>query len=103
MIGIVLLIINIIIGQKEANKTKVSPYECGLIPKGEARHGINIQYILIAILFIVFDIEIVVLFPYAMTINNIYAYWIMVIFIGVLAVGFNYEIKIGALRYKVGR
>lgn len=56
-----------------------------------------------AILFIVFDIEIIVLFPYAITVNNIYTYWIMVIFTGVLTVGFFYEIKMGALKYKVGK
>lgn len=94
-----LLFVNLIVGDKKPYTNKLSPYECGLMPLGEGRASLNIQYILVAILFIIFDIEVIVLFPYAVTINNIYTYWIMIIFIIILTIGFYFEISQGALKY----
>jgi NADH:ubiquinone oxidoreductase subunit 3 (subunit A) len=56
----------------------------------------------VAILFIIFDLEVIILFPYAVTINNIYTYWIMIVFFIILTIGFYYEISKGALKYVKG-
>lgn len=103
LIVLILLYVNIIVGENKPNGDKISPYECGLIPLGDCRGSLNIQYILVAILFIVFDIEVIVLLPYAVTINNQYTYWIMIIFIIILTIGYKYEISKGALKYVRGR
>nr|YP_010417160.1 NADH dehydrogenase subunit 3 [Capillidium rhysosporum]QWY25707.1 NADH dehydrogenase subunit 3 [Capillidium rhysosporum] len=99
IIVFLLLFVNLILGDNKPYINKLSPYECGLIPLGDCRATLNIQYILVAILFIIFDIEVIVLLPYALTINNIYTYWIMIIFIVILTIGFYYEISKGALKY----
>ena len=99
LIVFLLLFVNIILGDNKPNINKLSPYECGLIPLGDCRASLNIQYILVAILFIIFDIEVIVLLPYAVTINNMYTYWIMIIFLIILTIGFYYEISKGALKY----
>lgn len=97
-----LLFINLVLGDNQPYINKLSPYECGLVPLGDCRGTLNIQYILVAILFIIFDLEVIILFPYAVTINNIYTYWIMIVFFIILTIGFYYEISKGALKYVKG-
>jgi NADH:ubiquinone oxidoreductase subunit 3 (subunit A) len=74
IIILIIIIINIIIGEKIKKKEKIKPYECGIIPIGENRIKINIEYIIIGILYIIFDIEIILIIPYTMTENKIYTY-----------------------------
>jgi NADH-quinone oxidoreductase subunit A len=72
---IILISINLIlIRSKNKTDAKLSPYECGMNPLGDARHKFRIDYILIGILFIIFDLEIVFLFPYLILNNSILAY-----------------------------
>ena len=98
---ILLLLISIwIVKSKPNSDAKLSPYECGMNPLGDARHKFRIDYILIGILFIVFDLEVVFLFPYLILFplyNSIFAYWAISLFILILTIGFIYEFTKGAL------
>ena len=103
IIGIVvsiIIIINLIIGQKQRSQEKIQPYECGIVPIGSNRNKINIEYIIIGILYIIFDIEIILIIPYSMTQNKKYTYWIVMIVIIILTLGFIFELNKGALKSK---
>ena len=100
LIVIVIELVNIIIGNKIYNKNKLSPYECGISPIGNNRTKLNIQYIIIAILYIIFDIEIILFIPYSMTQHIEYSYWIMIIILVILTIGYIYELRKGSLNWK---
>jgi NADH:ubiquinone oxidoreductase subunit 3 (subunit A) len=93
------LIINLsqIISEKKLDLEKLSAYECGFDPFGDARHTFSIKFYLVAILFVIFDLEIVFLFPWSITLNSYQAYYSMVYFLIILTIGFIYEWKRGAL------
>ena len=80
---------------------KLSPYECGFEPFEDSRARFDVRYYLVAILFIVFDLEIAFLFPWAVTLNQTAGYGlvVMAIFLSILVVGFIYEWKKGALEW----
>jgi NADH-quinone oxidoreductase subunit A len=89
---------------------KLSPYECGFNPFQDARQEFDVKFYLVAILFIIFDLEISFLFPWAVSLDVIvnnsediitmyYGYWTMLIFLTVLTLGFVYEWKKGALNW----
>jgi len=81
---------------------KLSPYECGFEAFEDARMKFDVRYYLIAILFILFDLEIAFLFPWAVTLNEIgtFGFWSMMIFLLILVVGFVYEWRKGALEWE---
>jgi len=81
---------------------KLSPYECGFEAFEDARMQFDVRYYLIAILFILFDLEIAFLFPWAVTLNEIggFGFWSMMIFLAILVIGFVYEWKKGALEWE---
>jgi NADH:ubiquinone oxidoreductase subunit 3 (subunit A) len=81
---------------------KVSPYECGFDPFDDARNQFDIRFYLVAILFIIFDLEVTFLFPWAVSLNRIglFGFWSMMIFLIILTVGFIYEWKKGALEWE---
>ncbi|HEY7674764.1 MAG TPA: NADH-quinone oxidoreductase subunit A [Burkholderiales bacterium] len=83
-------------------REKLSPYECGFEAFEDARMKFDVRYYLIAILFILFDLEIAFLFPWAVTLNEIggFGFWSMMIFLAILVVGFVYEWKKGALEWE---
>ena len=94
------LILSLMINRsKDVNNAKTSPYECGFDHFGDARMKFDVRYYLIAILFIIFDLEIAFLFPWAVSLGSIGAlgFWSMMIFLFILTVGFIYEWKKGAL------
>ena len=82
---------------------KLSPYECGFEPFGDARGKFDVRFYLVAILFIIFDLEVAFLFPWAVALGNIglFGFWSMMGFLGVLTVGFIYEWKKGSVRMGV--
>lgn len=82
-----------------ANSEKVSAYECGFNPFGDARSKFDVKFYLVAILFIIFDLEVSFLFPWAMALNKLtlFGFWTMIVFLGILTIGFVYEWKKGAL------
>jgi len=81
---------------------KLSPYECGFEAFEDARMKFDVRYYLVAILFILFDLEIAFLFPWAISLNELghFGFWSMMIFLGILVVGFVYEWKKGALEWE---
>ncbi|MBT5890189.1 MAG: NADH-quinone oxidoreductase subunit A [Chromatiales bacterium] len=100
-IGLVLLSLGFVLGRGEKSDAKLSPYECGFDAFEDSRMKFDVRYYLVAILFIVFDLEIAFLFPWAVALDTIGLFGIvaMLIFLGVLVVGFIYEWKKGALEW----
>jgi len=96
------LILGKVMGHARPDKEKQSPYECGFDAFEDARMKFDVRYYLVAILFIIFDLEIAFLFPWAVVLEDIgmAGFWAMMIFLGVLVVGFIYEWKKGALDWE---
>jgi NADH-ubiquinone oxidoreductase chain 3 len=96
-----LLLINFIVAINQPDSEKLSPYECGMNPLGDARSKFSIQFFLVAILFLIFDLEIIFLFPFAVSLYHVsfYGFWIVIIFLIVLTIGFIFEFSIGALKF----
>jgi NADH-quinone oxidoreductase subunit A len=91
-----------VLGVRKPNSEKSSPYECGFEAFEDARMKFDVRYYLVAILFIIFDLEIAFFFPWAVVLDDIgaYGFWAMMIFLGILVVGFLYEWKKGALEWE---
>jgi NADH-quinone oxidoreductase subunit A len=87
--------------RSKGDAAKLSPYECGFEPYEDARMRFDVRYYLVAILFIVFDLEIAFLFPWAVALAKIGVFGLLAmgIFLGILVVGFIYEWKKGALEW----
>ena len=100
--GGVLLGVGWFLGPRKPDSEKLSPYECGFEAFEDARMKFDVRYYLVAILFILFDLEIAFLFPWAVTLNDIgaFGFWSMMVFLAVLVVGFLYEWKKGALEWE---
>jgi len=100
-LGIVLLALGLILGGGRKDDEKLSPYECGFEPFEDSRIKFDVRYYLVAILFIIFDLEIAFLFPWAVSLDAIGTFGIiaMGVFLMVLVVGFVYEWKKGALEW----
>jgi NADH-quinone oxidoreductase subunit A len=99
VIGCVLLLVGKILSPNRPSPEKLSPYECGFEAFEDARMRFDVRYYLVAILFILFDLEIAFLFPWAVVIKEVglFGFWSMMIFLAILVVGFAYEWKKGAL------
>jgi NADH-quinone oxidoreductase subunit A len=100
-IGLALLIAPFLVAIRRPDPEKLSAYECGFDAFGDARMKFDVRYYLVAILFIIFDLEVAFLFPWAVAFGKIgvFGFWSMVVFLGVLTVGFVYEWKKGALEW----
>ena len=94
-----ILVLSYVLALQNADREKVSPYECGFNPFEDARNRFDVKFYLVAILFIIFDLEVSFLFPWALTLRElpVGAYWSMLIFLLILTVGFIYEWMKGAL------
>jgi len=102
VLGLALFTIGWIAGPRRPNAEKLSPYECGFEAFEDARMKFDVRYYLVAILFILFDLEIAFLFPWAVALREIgpAGFWAMMVFLGILVVGFAYEWKKGALDWE---
>lgn len=100
-VSIMLLVIPKLLGHNNPDKQKLSAYECGFEPFGDSRGKFDIKFYLVAILFIIFDLEIMFLFPWAITLGSIgkIGFFSMMFFLLVLTIGFIYEWKKGALEW----
>ena len=100
-LGLLMLSLGFLFGRGSKTKAKLSPYECGFDPFEDARIPFDVRYYLVAILFIIFDLEIAFLFPWAVSLNKIGIAGIMAmgVFLLVLVIGFIYEWKKGALEW----
>ena len=101
-VGVVPLVIGYVLGPNRPDDAKNSPYECGFEAFEDARMKFDVRYYLVAILFILFDLEIAFLFPWAVALKDVGAvgFWSVMIFLGILVVGFVYEWKKGALDWE---
>ena len=101
-IGAAPMMLGALLGPSRPDPEKLSPYECGFEAFEDARMKFDVRYYLIAILFILFDLEIAFLFPWAVVINEIglAGFLAMMLFLGILVVGFVYEWMKGALEWE---
>jgi NADH-quinone oxidoreductase subunit A len=101
VIGLALLLAPFIVAVKNPDPEKVSAYECGFDAFDDARMKFDARFYLVAILFIIFDLEVAFLFPWAVAFQDVgvFGFWSMMLFLGVLTVGFIYEWRKGALEW----
>ena len=100
-LGLVLILAAVIIAVRNPDPEKVSAYECGFNAFDDARMKFDVRFYLVSILFIIFDLEVAFLFPWAVALGDIglFGFWSMMLFLGVLTIGFIYEWKKGALEW----
>jgi NADH-quinone oxidoreductase subunit A len=101
-LAIVVVVASLLAARQRPDSEKLSPYECGFEPFADARSKFDVRYYLVAILFIIFDLEVAFLFPWAVALGKIgvFGFWSMIAFLFVLTVGFVYEWKKGALEWE---
>ena len=102
LVGVGPLVLGYLLGPHRPDQDKNAPYECGFEAFETARLKFDVRYYLVAILFILFDLEIAFLFPWAVVLDElgVVGFWVMVVFLGILVVGFLYEWKKGALEWE---
>ena len=101
-IGVVFPVLGFLLGPNRPDTEKLSPYECGFEAFEDARMKFDVRYYLVAILFILFDLEIAFLFPWAVVLKDVglFGFVAMLVFLGILVVGFIYEWVKGALEWE---
>ena len=106
VIGVLFIVLPLVLAPKSPDAEKLSAYECGFNAFDDARMKFDVRFYLVSILFIIFDLEVAFLFPWAVTLTDlergdmVFAFWSMMVFLGVLTVGFLYEWKKGALEWE---
>jgi NADH-quinone oxidoreductase subunit A len=102
LVGGVMLAIGFVLAPRRPDTEKLSPYECGFEAFEDSRMKFDVRYYLVAILFIIFDLEIAFLFPWAVVLREIgmIGFWAMMLFLAILVIGFIYEWKKGALQWE---
>ena len=100
--GLIPVAAGFLLGPRKPDSEKLSPYECGFEAVEDSRMRFDVRYYLVAILFIIFDLEIAFLFPWAVVLDDIgmFGYLAMMLFLGILVIGFIYEWKKGALEWE---
>jgi NADH-quinone oxidoreductase subunit A len=98
----VIVLASFVIARQRPDSEKLSSYECGFEPFADARARFDVRFYLVAILFIIFDLEVAFLFPWAVTLGRIgiFGFWSMIVFLAVLTIGFAYEWRKGALEWE---
>lgn len=101
-LSVVMILASYLVGPQRPDSEKISAYECGFEAFDDARARFDVRFYLVAILFIIFDLEVAFLFPWAVALGDIglFGFWSMVVFLGILTVGFIYEWKKGALEWE---
>ena len=95
-----MIILSTVLGKRRPTRAKMTPYECGMLPVGDARHRFSVKFYLVAMLFILFDVEAVFLYPWAVIFKDelkMFGFWEMLVYIGIVLVGFFYIWKKGVL------
>ena len=100
-ISLALLVVPFLVAFRQPDPEKLSAYECGFNAFDDARMKFDVRFYLVAILFIIFDLEVAFLFPWAIVFGQLglFGFWSMMVFLGVLTIGFAYEWKKGALEW----
>jgi NADH-quinone oxidoreductase subunit A len=98
----VMIGLSLLLAKQKPDAEKLSAYECGFNPFSDARRKFDVRFYLVSILFIIFDLEVAFLFPWAVSLGKIgvFGFWSMMVFLAVLTVGFIYEWKKGALEWE---
>ena len=98
----IILIASYVVAPQRPDAEKLYAYECGFDAFDDARNKFDVRFYLVAILFIIFDLEVAFLFPWAVSLGDIglFGFWSMVVFLGILTIGFIYEWKKGALEWE---
>ncbi len=101
-LGAILILAAVVLAVRHPDPEKVSAYECGFNAFDDARMKFDVRFYLVSILFIIFDLEVAFLFPWAVAFSEVSmtAFWSMMVFLGVLTIGFAYEWKKGALEWE---
>ena len=99
-----IVLLSWLIGQRKPTRAKLSPYECGMTPIGDARERFSVKFYMVAMLFILFDVEAVFLYPWAIILKELkmFGFWEMLVYIGIVMVGFWYIWKKGVLDWGFG-
>ena len=94
-----IVILSWVLGKRRPTRAKLSPYECGMAPVGDARNRFSVKFYLVAMLFILFDVEAVFLYPWAVILRDLkmFGFWEMMVYIAIVLVGFFYVWKKGVL------
>ena len=102
VVAVVMIALGFILGTRKPDSEKLSPYECGFEAFEDSRMKFDVRFYLVAILFIIFDLEIAFLFPWAIVLDDIgiVGFLSMTVFLGILVIGFIYEWKKGALEWE---
>lgn len=102
VMGVAPIFLGWLLGPSKPDSEKLSPYECGFEAFEDSRMKFDVRFYLVAILFIIFDLEIAFLFPWAIVLDDIgmFGFLAMVVFLGILVIGFIYEWKKGALEWE---
>ena len=100
-LALILILAAVVVAVRNPDPEKVSAYECGFNAFDDARMKFDVRFYLVSILFIIFDLEVAFLFPWAVAFGTIgwFGFWSMMLFLGVLTIGFIYEWKKGALEW----
>jgi len=100
--SMMILMASFVVARQRPDSEKLSAYECGFEPFDDSRGRFDVRFYLVAILFIIFDLEVAFLFPWAVSLGNIglFGFWSMMFFLGILTIGFVYEWKKGALEWE---
>ena len=98
-LGTVMVTLSYFVGQHKYNKSKMSQYECGMTPVGDARQRYSVKFYLVAMLFILFDVEAVFLYPWAVIFKDLkmFGFWEMLVYIGIVLAGYWYIVKKGVI------
>ena len=104
VLGLILILLSVIFATDKGDIEKLSAFECGFEPFDETKGKFEIHFYLVGILFIIFDLEIALLFPWAVSVNSLgyFGFFSVIIFLAILTVGFIYEWKKGALDWNLG-
>jgi len=99
--AVAMVTLSTLVGRRRYNRAKFQPYECGMVPVGDARERFSVKFYMVAILFILFDVEAVFLYPWAIVLKDLkmFGFWEMLIYIGIVLVGLFYIWKKGALEW----
>jgi NADH-quinone oxidoreductase subunit A len=106
VLGLLFIVAALVLAPSNPDVEKLSAYECGFNAFDDARMKFDVRFYLVSILFIIFDLEVAFLFPWAVTLTDlgrpemVFSFWSMMVFLGVLTVGFLYEWKKGALEWE---
>ena len=101
-ISVIMVVASWLVAPQRPDSEELSPYECGFEPFDDSRGRFNVRFYLVALLFIIFDLEVAFLFPWAISLGDIglFGFWSMVFFLAILTVGFIFEWRKGALEWE---